>query len=182
MAPRRDWPYGALDPLFAGDALAWDQFVQWSAPILHGAARRALRGLGRADVEDAVQDVFVRLCRDDFRLLRTYDPARGSLGTWLGVVAASTAIDLRRKRRATQPLDEAPEAVLAVDPPQHERLRVPPDLLTERQTLVLQLTVDKDMDVAEVAALLGVAAQTVRSTRHKAIERLRAYFRDAGVT
>ncbi len=180
MTARRDWPYDTLDPLYAGDRLAWDQFVQWSAPILHGAARRALHNLGRADVEDAVQDVFVRLCRDDFRLLRTFDPERGSLGTWLGVVAGSTAIDFRRRRRATLPLDDLPEAVLAVDPPEDTRLKIPPDLLTERQALILQLTVDKDMDVAEVAALLGIAAQTVRSTRHKAIERLRAYFRDAG--
>ena len=95
LTARRDWPHGTLDALYAGDRLAWDQFVQWSAPILHGAARRALQRLDRADVEDAVQDVFVRLCRDDFRLLRTFDPERGSLGTWLGVVAASTAIDYR---------------------------------------------------------------------------------------
>lgn len=180
MTARKDWPYGALDPLFAGNARAWGQFVQWSAPILHGAARRALQCLEHTDVEDAVQDVFVRLCRDNFRLLRTYDPARGSLGTWLGVIAASTAIDLRRKRRSTQPLDDVPDRILAVDPPEHERLRIPPGLLTERQTLILQLTVGKEMDVAEVATLLGVATQTVRSTRHKAIERLRTYFRDRG--
>ena len=169
MATRKDWPYGPLDPLFAGNARAWEQFVQWSAPILHGAARRALQGLDHTDVEDGVQDVFVRLCRDDFRLLRKYDPARASLGTWLGVIAGSTAIDLRRRRRTTQPLDDVPERILAVDPPEHERLRIPPDLLTERQTLILHLIGDKEMDYAEVAALLGVTTQTVRSMRHKAI-------------
>lgn len=182
MTTRKDWPYGSLAPLIDGDGMAWHRFVEWSAPVVHGAARRALAGLGRADVEDAVQDVYLRLCRDDYRLLRTYDPERGSLRTWLGVVAASTAIDLRRRLRPVQPLDEVPEALLAVDPPAHERLRIPPDLLTERQALVLRLTVERDMDVAEVAALLGVAAQTVRSTRHKAIERLRAHFRGAGDT
>ena len=58
-----------------------------------------------------------------------------------------------------------------------ERLNIPPGLLTERQALVLKLLYDREMDVAEAAALLKVDAQTVRSTHHKAMLRLREHFR-----
>jgi RNA polymerase sigma-70 factor (ECF subfamily) len=41
---------------------------------------------------------------------------------------------------------------------------------------VLTLLYDREMEVAEAAALLGVDAQTIRSTHHKAMLRLRAHF------
>ncbi|MBL8674031.1 MAG: hypothetical protein JNL07_04020, partial [Rhodospirillales bacterium] len=49
--------------------------------------------------------------------------------------------------------------------------------LTDRQALVLKLLYDRDMDVAEAAGFLKVDAQTVRSTHHKAMLRLREHFR-----
>ena len=50
----------------------------------------AVRGIAptHGDIEDLTQEVFVRLCKDDFRLLRTYDPARAG------------AVDLAHDRRA----------------------------------------------------------------------------------
>ena len=40
---------------------------------------------------------------------------------------------------------------------------------------------DRDMEVAEIAASLGIDRQTVRSAHHKAMLKLRAHFReDAG--
>ena len=50
------------------------------------------------------------------------------------------------------------------------------DCLSPRQSLVLQLLYDREMEVAEIAAMLAVDAQTVRSTHHKALVKLRAYF------
>ena len=35
---------------------------------------------------------------------------------------------------------------------------------------------DREMEVAEIARVLGIDAQTVRSTHHKAMLKLRAYF------
>jgi RNA polymerase sigma-70 factor (ECF subfamily) len=127
------------------------------------------------DAEDVAQDVFVRLLRDDCRLLRTYDPARASLVTWLTIVARSAALDHLRKRRPEaadieriDPAAPAPAEAAAVE--------FPPHLLSERQRLVLHLSFDRQMPVEEIARLLAVDAQTVRSTRHKAIQRLREYF------
>jgi RNA polymerase sigma factor (sigma-70 family) len=165
-----------LAALGRGDKAAWDAFVRRYA----GLVVSAVRGVSRdgTDIEDLVQEVFVRLCKDGFRLLKTYDPARAGLSTWLTIVARSTARDaVRRRRLAAVALDDAPEAELAVPPVEPvEKLRYPPDLLSPRQKEVLTLMYEREMDVAEIAATLGVDAQTVRSMHHKAMLKLRAFF------
>jgi len=168
-----------LRTLQTGNKRAWDSFVTAAAPLINAVVRRALASyrLSEEDVMDAAQDVFVRLCTNDYRLLKTYDPARAGIATWLAVVSRSAAVDhARRRRQATQPLDEVPEAMLGVEDRHVEKLKIPPGLLTERQTLVLKCLYDEEKDVSEVAQLLKIDAQTVRSTHHKALLRLRAYF------
>jgi RNA polymerase sigma-70 factor (ECF subfamily) len=169
-----------LRSLAAGNKRAWDGFVTAAAPLINAVVRRALTSyrLTEEDVMDAAQDVFVRLCANDFRLLKTYDPARAGLSTWLAVVARSAAVDhARRRRQATQPLDEVPEASLGVEDRHVEKLKIPQGLLTERQIVILKYLYDEERDVAEVARLLNIDAQTVRSTHHKALLRLRAHFK-----
>jgi RNA polymerase sigma factor (sigma-70 family) len=131
------------------------------------------------DVEDLTQDVFVRLCKDDFRLLRSYDPGRASLSTWITIVARSTARDgLRRRRAESVPIDAVPEAQLAIDPVEPvEKLKLPDALLSPRQREILAMLYDREMDVAEIARALGIDPQTVRSAHHKAMLKLRVHFR-----
>ena len=170
-----------LGTLATGNKRAWDNFVTLAAPLINAVVRRALSsyGLNEEDVMDAAQDVFVRLCANDFRLLKTYDPARASLSTWLAVVSRSAAVDhARRRRQATTPLDDVPESSLGVEDRHVEKLRIPQGLLTERQTLVLKCLYDEEKEVAEVAQFLKIDAQTVRSTHHKALLRLRAHFQE----
>ena len=162
-----------------GDKRAWDAFVERWAGVLLAAVGRTLRGrLGiveQSDIEDAVQDVFVRLLKDDFRLLRSYDPARASLATWLTLVARSAAIDrLRQRGPPAAPLeaDHAAPTSRQADPP----VPIPWHLLTPRQRLVLRLLFDEQMTVPEAARFMGVDEQTVRSAKHKALSRLREHF------
>lgn len=170
-----------LRALAKGDKRTWDAFVVTAAPLVHAVVRRSLASyrLSEDDVMDAAQDVFVRLCNQDFRLLKTYDPARAGLSTWLAVVARSSAIDhARRRRQATLPIDDVPESALGVEDRHVEKLRIPDGLLTERQILILRYLYDEERDVSEIAQLLKVDAQTIRSTHHKALLRLRAHFRE----
>jgi RNA polymerase sigma factor (sigma-70 family) len=161
--------------LTSGDKPAWDSFVARFAGLILAAVRRVV-GPG-AEIDDIAQDVFVRLCKDDYRLLRQYDPARAGITTWLTIVARSTAQDaLRRRRAPTQTLDDTPETAFAVEPQLPEKVKIPPGLLSPRQQLVLTMLYDREMEVAEIAALLAVDAQTVRSTHHKALTKLRAHF------
>ncbi len=158
-----------------GEKSAWDAFVRRYSGLIVSAVRGVAHGGG--DVEDLVQEVFVRLCKDGFRLLKTYDPARAGLSTWLTIVARSTARDaLRRRQLALTPLDAVPERLLATDAAPREKLKLPDGLLSPRQKLVLSMLYDQDMEVAEIAVALGVDPQTVRSTHHKAMLKLRSHF------
>ena len=168
-----------LRTLLTGNKRAWDSFVTAAAPLINAVVRRTLSSyrLSEEDVMDAAQDVFVRLCANDYRLLKTYDPARAGLSTWLAVVSRSAAVDhARRRRQANVPLDDVPEASLAVEDRHVEKLKIPQGLLTERQMLILKCLYDEEKDVSEVAQLLKIDAQTVRSTHHKALLRLRIHF------
>lgn len=168
-----------LRVLATGNKRAWDAFVVAAAPVINAVVRRAMASyrLGEEDVLDAVQDVFVRLCANDFRLLRAYDPARAGLATWLAVISRSAAVDhARRRRQSTLPIDDVSEAALAVEDRHVEKIKIPQGLLTDRQALILKCLYDEERDVAEVALLLKIDAQTVRSTHHKALLRLRAHF------
>jgi RNA polymerase sigma factor (sigma-70 family) len=166
-----------LEALARGDKGAWDAFVRRYA----GLVAAAVRGVAReaAEVEDLAQEVFLRLCKDDFRLLRTYDPARAGLSTWITIVARSTARDaLRRHRPVVVPIEAVPEARLAVDPVEPaSKLKLPEALLSPRQRQILTMLYDREMEVSEIAGALGIDPQTVRSAHHKAMVKLRAHFK-----
>ena len=168
---------GLPDALLRGEKAAWDAFVRRYGGLVVAAVRGVASVYG--DVEDLTQDVFVRLCKDDFRLLRSYDPGRASLSTWITIVARSTARDgLRRRRPEGVPIDAVPEAQLAIDPVEPvQKLKLPEALLSPRQREILAMLYDREMEVAEIARALGIDPQTVRSAHHKAMLKLRAHFR-----
>lgn len=164
--------------LLDGDKAEWDAFVDRYTPVVWAAVRGSIfahtGSVNDEDVRDLVQSVFVRLVDRGFRLLGSYDPKRASIVTWLTIVARSAAIDSLRKRRLhSVPIDErvlnapAPEAAPA------EGIELPPNLLSPRQGLVLRLLCDEGMEPSEIASVLGVNVQTVRSTVHKAVIKLR---------
>ena len=169
-----------LPRLLSGDKKAWDSFVERYAGVIYAAVHRRLIPAGRVEeAEDVAQDVFLRLCSRDFHLLRRYDSGKAKLATWLTVIATSAAIDhLRRQKARAQNLDSVPEGELAEDPVEPSWLKIPPGLLSPRQALVLELLYQRDLDPAEAAEILGVDAQTVRSTHHKALIKLRAHFKE----
>ena len=175
-----------LTDLLNGSANAWAQFVHASAPVIWGQVRRCFGRYGASldsvDLEDVSQDVYVRLSRADYRLLRRFDPSRAKLSTYLGVVAHSASVDFLRKRRAAhEDIDAvgqyiaAPEATRQDDTSGVMAL-LPATLLSDRQRLILGKLFDEDMDVEDVARDLGVEAQTIRSAKHKALTKIRAHF------
>ena len=169
-----------------GQKWAWDAFVQRYAPVIMAAVGRVLSSRGLVGdlqrAEDVCQDVFVRLIKNEFQLLRSYDPERASIITWLTIIARSSAIDsLRRRELHTVALERA-APVASVEQGGDDggcaTEHVPPGLLSARQKLVLGLLFERQMETADIAKLLGISTQTVRSTRHKAIQKLRKHFAD----
>lgn len=171
-----------MELLLNGDKAQWDTFVEQYSRLIYSVARKAFLAYRNqaqdSDLDEAFQEVFVRLLNDDMRLLRTYDPSRSSLSTWLTLVTRSVSIDLLRKSpRPQQTLegldipasDDQPAISLPVD--------IPEDLLPGRQRLVIELLFRRGLDVDEAAKILSVDAQTIRSAKHKALQVLREYYK-----
>ena len=175
--PVRASELDSLAALLDGDKRSWTVFVRRYAALIVAAVRSVAPTA--SDVEDLTQEVFVRLCKDEFRLLRSYDAARASLSTWITIVARSTARDaLRRRRPNSIPIETVPEAYLKVDAVEPTpKLKLPESLLSPRQREILGMLYDGEMDVAEIAAALSIDPQTVRSAHHKAMLKLRAHFK-----
>jgi RNA polymerase sigma-70 factor (ECF subfamily) len=86
---------GIRDPK---DRVAWGEFVQIYAPLIHAYGQR--RGLQDSDAADLTQEVFRCLVRSapEFR----YDPSRGSFRGWLYTVTRNALRKLgTRKARQT---------------------------------------------------------------------------------
>lgn len=175
-----------LERVADGDAAAWSDFVDAYAGLIYAAVHRALQRGGARDIdaEDCAQDVFIKLLDREGRLLRRFDEEKASLSTYLTLVARSVTIDRMRKRgrRRMASLEDVGGVVQRSDERElsddggSALERVPVEILTERQRLVMRLMFDEQRSVPEAAAMLGVSEQTIRSTRHKAISRLRAHF------
>ena len=56
------------------------------------------------------------------------------------------------------------------------KIDIPPNLLSVRQLLIMRLLFDQDLEVEQVAKLLAINPQTVRSTKHKALTKLRKHY------
>ena len=155
----------------AGRQDCFGTLVERHQRSIHGLAHRWLGDHAAAD--EVVQATFVQAYTHlvDFR-------GEASFRSWLCGIALNQARSLQRARRRERavPLDEVPESRLGVEDRHVEKLKIPQGLLTERQVLILKCLYDEERDVAEVAQLLKIDAQTVRSTHHKALLRLRAHF------
>lgn len=162
-----------------GDSSSWIEFMKANGSFMRTVIQRTIAQYDGShcgtDVDDAFQDVMVRLVANQGRLLRSYDPDRASLRTWLAVIARSTALDALRKRpRGMVAVDDSVIEQIADEPRQTglERL-FPHPALSSRQNAVMELLFDHDLDVKEIARLLEIGCQTVRSLKHQAITKLR---------
>ena len=183
-----------LEALQHGEPRAWQTFCRDHAGLVLHVVRQTFRRYGvqgdAYDIEDVGQEVFVRLSKQDFALLKRFDPARAKLSTFLRVVASSTAIDwLRRRRPQSEDIEDhsgalvderADAAFEAIGQSETALEAVQAEVgeagLSDRQKVILKLMFDEDMDVDDIAEKLGIAAQTVRSAKHKALTKLRDAF------
>jgi RNA polymerase sigma-70 factor, ECF subfamily len=158
-----------------GDDRALRELFNRHAPVL---AARLRAVLPPSDVEDVLQETFLAAWKG----ASSYRPERKA-GGWLWVIARNqAALLLRRRGPLTAPLDEAPPATTQLDPAEAAAVRA--DIaaaLAGPDGDVLRLMYVEDRPVAEVAALLGVPAGTVKSRAHRARRVLRTALPGTGL-
>ena len=163
--------------LAAGDDRALADAFDQLAPSVYGGALRVL-GNGSA-AQDVVQDVFVELWSHPDR----YDPAAGSLRTYLMVVARHRAVDVMRSelRRAARqekhyrltpadPPAAASDEVMAAETASEVRAAV--QLLPDGQRQVVELAYFKGLTCREVANAMGIPEGTAKSRLRLAMSKL----------
>jgi RNA polymerase sigma-70 factor, ECF subfamily len=151
--------------LAAGDDAALRELFTRHAPWLAARLRAAL---APPDVEDVLQETFLAVWKG----ARAYRP-QGTPQAWIWVIARNqAALLLRRRGPATAVLDES--QYVAADPAEAALARA--DIaaaLAGPDGELLRLMYVQDRPVAEVAAILGVPAGTVKSRAHRARRMLR---------
>jgi RNA polymerase sigma-70 factor (ECF subfamily) len=141
---------------------------------LYRMAHRALNDGSLA--EEAVQETFLRAWRAADR----YDPKRGSLRSWMFVIARNVTIDLARARSARpQPTRTEVEHTQKVQDTTEESLRA-----WEMEEALRHIgphhrhaiveTYYRDRPCAEVAAEAGVPVGTMRSRLYYGLKALRS--------
>jgi RNA polymerase sigma-70 factor, ECF subfamily len=162
----------------SGDGSAGERLYDRYSSRIYGLGLVMLGN--EAAAEDLVQDAFVKLLRSAER----FDPARGSLDTWVLLVARSLALDALRRRvlearmlDATRPADESdqepgPDEVAGTRD-LVERARAAMGGLSDGQRAALELAYFGGKTSAEVAELEGIPLGTAKTRIRSALLRLR---------
>lgn len=138
-------------------------------------AQRLLRS--PSDAEDLVHDV----CLEVWRQAHTYDPARGSVRSWLMLRLRSRAIDRLRSAghlrlvaqdAETQEEPAAPEVDLAMRSDCARVVRALEEL-PEDQRAVLMLAYFEGLPLPEISERLSIPVGTAKSRLSRALGRLR---------
>ena len=163
----------ALARSVTGDAQAFAELVREHQGMVFSIAYHFLQD--RSLAEDLAQEVFLELFQT---LDRIQSPAH--LVYWLRRVTANRCIDHGRKknrnRRREMALEEAPEPVAqspAADPMLLERLQQSLATLPEKQRLVVIMRFQEGLGPAEIAEVLEMPVNTVKSTLHRSLADLR---------
>ncbi len=172
-APRTDLVFAdepsdqdCLRRVMEGEPEAMDILVErYQADLLRTAA--ALLGEAAA-AQDAVQDAFLRLCRERERLVRDPRP----LGGWLATVVRNGCIDVLRARRPSHPVAEQP-APPAGEATEGEAVWLAVHGLPPLERAAVLLRYRDDLDYRAIAERLGKTVTHVGVILHGALERLR---------
>jgi RNA polymerase sigma-70 factor, ECF subfamily len=175
-----DWNF--MQRVAAGEDAAIAELYDRFGPLVYKAARQALPS--RAEAEDAVQEVFVRL----WRTAERYDPRRAKLVTWVMLITRRHLIDKLRRRGVridAGSLDAEPAQPVAdpdrgdargggrVSDEQRQWLKDRLKELPELQRSVIERTYLQGYTLREVSEQLNAPLGTVKSALSRGLLRLR---------
>ena len=148
--------------LAAGDDRALAEIFDQLASSVYGSA---LRIVGNGSVaQDVVQDVLVELWSHPDR----YDPAVGSLRTYLIVLARHRAVDLMRSELRRVARQERYCRLTPADPPG----AASDEVMASRQRQVVELAYFGGLTCREVASAMGIPEGTAKSRLRLAMAKL----------
>jgi RNA polymerase sigma-70 factor (ECF subfamily) len=180
---RTDWEL--MQRVASDEEAAIEELYARFGSLVFQAARQVLRS--RAETEDAVQEVFVRLWQTAGR----FDPQRAKLVTWVMLITRRHLID-RLRRQSARPEravgdDARLETSAAVPPPpgrlaageesteSRDRLRRQLQRLPELQRTVIERAYLQGFSLREIAVQLDAPLGTVKSALSRGLAKLREF-------
>ena len=146
---------------------------QVHSQLVFSVALRVLRE--RSAAEDVMQEVFLQIWRDP----TTFSPARGRLRGFLAVVTRNRAIDVLRRRRPTESVDDIVLAspgnleASATHALMIERVRQLMEHLPSEQSKTLDMAFFGGCTHSEIAAMTGMPLGTVKTKIRIALHALK---------
>ncbi len=161
--PPQRWPSEVIEQLVH----------QYERPLLAYAMRMC--GGDWQSAQDAVQETFLRLCREDRQKIQS------RVAPWLYTVCRSRVIDMQRTNHSTAidptqiaVADPAPSASQrASEAEEHDQLAQQVDQLTPRQQEVIRLRMQAGLSYREIAEVTGLTVNNVGFHLHAAVRSLR---------
>jgi len=151
-----------------------------------GLLRYVSLRVGEAAAQDLVQSVFTSACRH----WDSYDETRGSVGIWLYCIAQNRLKNFYRDHRAQQSLDGqdcgepltadymAEQALLLVE--KRDALAKALEQLPERSRRVVVLRYFADLSNQEIARLLHLSHDNVRTILSRSLRQLAQLLKENG--
>ena len=153
--------------------------IDFESPLI-GYASTILNDTDLA--RDVVQDTFVKLCQQDI------EKVRENLKSWLFTVCRNRALDLLRKDKRVQPLEEvrwkkfAGPGLQPDEVPQHEermaQIMSHMNRLTANQREVIILKFQQDLCYQEIHQITGLTTGNIGFLIHTGLKRLREIIPD----
>jgi len=171
----RDADAGLIRRILNGDEIALAALYDRYGRLVYSVSLRILRDTGAA--EEVLQDIFHLL----WRIAGSFDLTRGSLSSWLMVMARNRSID-RLRRRGPMLAGNAAEALppakfdLESEVAQQEmigRIRSALEALPEPQRQAMELAYFEGLTQSEVAERTGDPLGTVKTRLRTALGSLR---------
>jgi RNA polymerase sigma-70 factor (ECF subfamily) len=183
-----------VEKCISGDSRAWQRLIDLYGPRVYGAIRYFMRSyresLPEEDSLNIYQEVFLDLCSNDFRKLKTFK-AGGKLATWLFTVARRQCLDyvraITRKKRTPltfaepeilnlgRPLGSQEDPIAATE--DREAVLKAMDRMTYRSKLLLVLFYFEGLSYEEISEVMGVSETSVSGMIKKARDTIREMLR-----
>lgn len=156
-------------------------------PVLDAAVTRMLIGAWgrRFEKRDVIQEVFQHLYQDDWRRLRSYDPEKGSLASYVWGIASGWLRDHARRRPPPEPIEDVekerspesgPEGKAALG----ELIGRLEQALSVEEIALFQWLYMEGASHATAAERLGVSVEAVHKRAQRMDIRIRAVLDQGG--
>lgn len=133
-------------------------------------------------VDEISQEIFFKLIRNDFRLLRSFDSRKGKLAPWLTVIAKHVVVRYFHASRRLQSLEGIDADSLAFSSPQEETLFLKECLallptlaekLSPRERQMVDLLLQVDLNDTERVKSMGLKPSSFRTLKCGTRKKLR---------